>query len=176
VVIGIFAGLFYVTASKVLLRFKFDDAVDAVPVHMIGGMWGMISTGLFTSPELLSAAYPGGGSHAGWFYEWSEGSGDFTLLGCQLLSVMYTFGWTFTIMGAFYSFINYMGWYRCDPLEEMAGMDLSRHKGPAYDIQAVEQDIIENLNSSRHSKTLDLSNRSKKSDKEQPVVEAATEE
>ena len=171
-----FAGIFYVLASKVLLYLRFDDAVDAVPVHMIGGSWGMIATGLFTSPELLAAAYPGSGSHAGWFYEWSEGSGDFTLLGCQLLAVLFIFGWVFTMMGGFFSIINVLGWFRCDPLEELAGMDLSRHKGPAYDIQAVDKDIVDSLNTSRHRQTLDSSNRSKKSSAEEQAKAVEVDE
>lgn len=150
VVIGLFAGIFYVLGSKTLLHFKFDDAVDAVPVHMVGGIWGMIATGLFTSPELLMAAYGGDGSHSGWFYEWSQGSGDFSLLGCQLIAVIFITAWVFTIMGAFYYFINFMGWFRVDPLEELAGLDVSRHKGPAYDIVAVDKETIETLNTSRH--------------------------
>ncbi|GKY93678.1 hypothetical protein MPSEU_000335100 [Mayamaea pseudoterrestris] len=169
VVIGILAGIFYVLGSKVLLKLRFDDAVDAVPVHMVGGAWGMIATGLFSSPDLLAAAYPGLGSHAGWFYEWGEGSGDFTLLGCQLIACLFIFSWSFTVMGAFFYFLSFMGWYRCDPLEEIAGMDISRHKGPAYDIQAVEQAAIESLNTSRHRLTLDSSNRSKKSTQDEEV-------
>lgn len=143
-VIGLFAGFFYLVGSKTLLYFRIDDAVDAVPVHMFGGCWGMIATGLFTAPHLLEAAY-GPSDHVGWFYEWSQGSGDFALMGCQLIAILFIFAWTFTLMGFCFGLLNYMGWYRVDPLEEMAGLDVSRHKGSGYEIHAVDEDVVEQL-------------------------------
>lgn len=40
--------------------------VDAVPVHMFGGAWGVIAAGLFSKPELLAMAYGDMGGNAGW--------------------------------------------------------------------------------------------------------------
>jgi Amt family ammonium transporter len=57
VVIGIGAGWVYLIASKLLIRYRIDDAVDASPVHMAGGAWGIIATGLFTKKDLLLAAF-----------------------------------------------------------------------------------------------------------------------
>ena len=144
---------------------------------MVGGAWGMIATGLFTSPELLASAF-GASSHSGWFYEWSGGSGDFTLLGCQLIAVLFIFAWAFTIMGGYFYFLYVMGWFRCDPLEEEAGMDVSRHKGPAYSIEAVEEDVTNALNTSRRHLMLDSSVRSSKkaARTEEPVPVAEVQE
>lgn len=150
VVIGMFAGLFYVLMSKLLIRLRFDDAVDAVPVHLVGGSWGLISTGLLSSPDLISAAY-GPNPHSGWFYEWSEGSGDFTLIGVQLVAVLFLFSWTFTVMGAYFWLLNYLGWFRVDELEELAGMDISRHKGAAYDYNAPPDGSVDKLRERRES-------------------------
>jgi Amt family ammonium transporter len=144
VVIGAFAGLFYLVASKLCIYFRFDDAVDAVPVHLAGGLWGMIATGLLSAPNLIEAAY-GPSDHAGWFYEWSMGSGDFSLLGAQLVACLFIFGWTFTVMGAWFYLLNFMGWFRVDPLEEEAGLDVSRHKGAGYDIANVSEEVVEQL-------------------------------
>jgi ammonium transporter, Amt family len=144
--IGIFAGLFYVLASKLLIRLRIDDAVDAIPVHMIGGAWGLISTGLLSAPELIAVAYSEN-PHAGWFYDWS----DFTLLGIQLLTVLFIIAWTTVTMGFWFGFMNYMGWYRVDPLEEAVGLDVSRHKGPAYEYTAAPDDSINELAERRES-------------------------
>jgi Amt family ammonium transporter len=57
VLIGIVAGWVYIGASKLLIRYRIDDAVDAIPVHMVGGMWGVIATGLFTKKDLLHNAF-----------------------------------------------------------------------------------------------------------------------
>lgn len=144
------AGWIYLGASKLLIRLRFDDAVDAVPVHMFGGMWGMIATGLFTAPGLLEKAYLVN-KHFGWFYEWGVGSGDFTLIGIQLIAVLFIFGWTFVVMGFWFYMINYFGWFRVDSLEEEAGLDLSRHKGAAYDIMGVSEDTVQKLSVRRQS-------------------------
>lgn len=153
VIIGMFAGLFYLIGSKLLVRFRIDDAVDAVPVHMVGGAWGVIATGLFSKPSLMATAF-GMGSNAGWFYEWSEGSGDFTLLGIQLIGVLFIFGWTSVTMGGFFYIINMLGMFRISALEEEVGMDISRHKGACYTMDGPAPEKIEELNSSRHSKKL----------------------
>ena len=151
VVIGVFAGLFYLLGSKLILRLRIDDAVDAIPVHMVGGAWGVISAGLFTSPERRLAAY-GNDTHVGWFYEWARGSGDFTQLGIQLIGVLFIFAWTGTIMGAFFYVLNMLGMFRIDPLEEEVGMDISRHKGSAYDMDAsAPKEKVDELNTSRRS-------------------------
>lgn len=69
VVIGMCSGWIYLLGSYLCIRFKFDDAVDAVPVHLGGGAWGVLSTGLFTSPQRV-LAYLGKDTYVGWFYEW----------------------------------------------------------------------------------------------------------
>ena len=151
VIIGAFAGLFLFIGSKTLVALRIDDAVDAIPVHMVGGAWGVIATGLFTSPERVERAF-GMSDHVGWFYSWHRGSGDFTLLGIQLVGVLFIFGWTSVTMGAWFYFLKLMGWLRIDPLEEEAGMDISRHKGPAYDMEgAASKTAVDQLNSSRRN-------------------------
>ena len=151
VVIGIFAGLFYLLGSKLLIHLRIDDAVDAIPVHMVGGAWGVIATGIFTSPDRLEAAF-GMSEHVGWFYSWSRQSGDFTLLGIQLISVLFIFGWTSVLMGTFFYILNMFGLLRIDPLEEEVGMDISRHKGSAYDMDgSARADKVEQWNTSRRT-------------------------
>jgi Amt family ammonium transporter len=150
VIIGFFAGLFYLMASKLLVRLRIDDAVDAIPVHMIGGAWGVIATGLFSKPSLMEAAF-GMGEHAGWFYEWSEGSGDFTLLGIQLCGVLFIIGWTSVTMGTFFYVLNFFGMFRISALEEEVGMDISRHKGACYTMDEAPKEKVEELNLSRHN-------------------------
>lgn len=125
--IGVIAGWVYLAGSALLVRFKIDDAVDAIPVHMVGGAWGVIATGLFTKPSLRDLAFPvddGVEQAVGWFYEWNRGSGDFTLLGIQLLAVLFVFSWTFVVMGIYFYVLNYFAMLRIDPLEEEVGMDI----------------------------------------------------
>jgi ammonia channel protein AmtB len=115
----------------------------------VGGAWGVIATGLFTSPQRLEDAF-GVSEHVGWFYSWHRGSGDFTLLGVQLLGVAFIFGWVAVTMGTYFYILKMFGLFRIDALEEEAGMDISRHKGPAYDMDgSAKKEHVEQLNSSR---------------------------
>jgi Amt family ammonium transporter len=152
-VIGIVAGWVYLFASSLLLKFKIDDAVDAIPVHFGGGMWGLLSTGLFSAPRRLESAF-GLTKHVGWFYSWGRGSGDFTLLGIQIIAVIWIIGWVVGIMGPYIYFLNWMDMLRVDPLEEEVGGDISRHKGPAYVIEDVSKEKQEelSLHRSQHKK------------------------
>mmetsp|Transcript_25631 Transcript_25631/g.39399 ORF Transcript_25631/g.39399 Transcript_25631/m.39399 type:complete len:526 (-) Transcript_25631:960-2537(-) len=173
VVIGIFAGWFYLIGSALLIKFRIDDAVDAIPVHMVGGAWGVIATGLFATPELTLSTF-GFDNNVGWFYEWGRGSGNFTLLGIQLVAVLWIMGWTSVIMGFWFYGLNLLGMLRIDPLEEEVGMDISRHKGAAYEyddgsakhehVQQLSQRRLETGDSSSRHSSKALSKDMKKSE------------
>ncbi|VEU44452.1 unnamed protein product [Pseudo-nitzschia multistriata] len=152
VVIGIVSGWVYLIASKVLIKLRIDDAVDAIPVHLVGGAWGLIAAGLFSTPDLMDKAY-GQSDHVGWFYEWGRGSGNFTLIGIQLIGILFIIGWTTALMYPFFYVLNYFGALRVDPLEEATGMDISRHKGPGYNVDQSkhENEAAEELQKSRRS-------------------------
>lgn len=140
--IGLIAGLVYVYSSKLLVKLRIDDAVDAIPVHFFNGMWGCIATGLFASPRHVEAAYSGGG---GLFY----GKG-FALLGAEILGILFIIGWTVGLMFPFFTVLNMIGWFRVDPLEEKVGLDISHHKGSAYDLSAPDAEIIAAHQASKH--------------------------
>ncbi|MDR2094503.1 MAG: ammonium transporter [Treponema sp.] len=53
VIIGGIGGLVTLGASRLLLRLRIDDAVDAIPVHLAAGIWGTLAVGIFGDPELL---------------------------------------------------------------------------------------------------------------------------
>ncbi len=152
VAIGTISGWVYMFASKLMIRLRIDDAVDAIPVHMFGGMWGVIAAGLFSKPDLLARAYLLE-AHVGWFYEWGRGSGSFTMIGTQLVAVAFILGWVTCTTGIFFFTLNFFGMLRISAEEEEAGMDISRHKGSAYDIKDVSPDVVNKLNSSRHRGT-----------------------
>jgi len=128
VMIGMFSGLVYVLSSKLLVKLKIDDAVDAIPVHFFCGIWGCIATGLFASPRLISMTY--GYDSAGLFY------GGGTLLGIECVGILFIIGWTAGIMTPFFFILKILGLFRVDPTEERVGLDISHHKGSAYDISS----------------------------------------
>jgi len=148
--IGFVSGLVYVAASNLLVKLEIDDAVNAIPVHFFNGIWGCIATGLFAKRELmLQAGYPG--DHTGWFYSWGDSSGDFRLLGCEIIGVIFIIGWTIGLMGPFFVVLNLFGMLRVDPTEEKVGLDISHHGGSAYDLTQAKDADIEELKENRAS-------------------------
>jgi len=130
VVTGFFAGLLYLVGSRFLVKIRLDDAVDAIPVHMFNGIWGIIAVGLFASPSRLLAAY-GRDDHPGLFFSWYNGDSDAVLLGTQLVGLLFMFGWVMFFMLPFFIWLDWKGWFRSDPLEEIVGLDTSYHGGLA---------------------------------------------
>lgn len=143
-VIGFVSGWVYVGSSDLIIRLKIDDAVDAIPVHLFSGIWGCLAVGLFAEPSRTQNVY-GITKHFGLFYDWGRGSGDGVLLLVQFIGVLWIIGWTVGIMTPFFLLLNYIGWFRVDPQEEVVGLDISHHCGPAYNYSLVNDDDINDL-------------------------------
>ena len=58
IIIGLVAGAVYVGASKMLIIFRVDDVVDAIPIHLFGGIWGTIAPALFVTKSSYLLKYP----------------------------------------------------------------------------------------------------------------------
>eukprot|EP00580_Thalassiosira_gravida_P013441 CAMPEP_0201682522 /NCGR_PEP_ID=MMETSP0494-20130426/51660_1 /ASSEMBLY_ACC=CAM_ASM_000839 /TAXON_ID=420259 /ORGANISM="Thalassiosira gravida, Strain GMp14c1" /LENGTH=604 /DNA_ID=CAMNT_0048166281 /DNA_START=111 /DNA_END=1925 /DNA_ORIENTATION=- len=123
IVIGLVSGALYLCCSKLLVRRRIDDAVDAIPVHMINGIWGSLSVGLFAEPTLMKAVY-GTSDHVGWFYSWGRGNADAVLLACQVVGILFVVGWVMCTMTPFFWLLHYCGFLRSDSLEEVVGLDI----------------------------------------------------
>lgn len=130
ILIGFVAGAVYLWGSNLLIKCKIDDAVDAVPVHMCNGLWGVIAVGLFSSPSRLLAAY-GTDEHPGFFYSLGKDPSDGsinvsgTLLACQVLGALAIMAWTLVLMLPFFYILNYFGWFRSEFEEELIGLDVT---------------------------------------------------
>lgn len=143
VLIGMVSGLVYVFASKLLIMLKIDDAVDAIPVHFFCGMWGCLAVGIFASPKLVLLAY--GSVGGGIFY------GHGNLFGIEILGILWIIGWTAGIMTPFFILINALGLFRVDATEERVGLDISHHKGAAYDMTAADKADIDEMTEKRQT-------------------------
>jgi len=135
-VIGAASGWVYILGSNLLVAFRIDDAVDAIPVHLGCGIWGCIATGIFAHPDLVMKVYSSGG--AGIIY----GQGVKLLL-VELIGVGFVLGWVTSVMTPFFIMLRFLGVFRVDPLEEVVGLDISHHKGAAYDLQAADGDKVD---------------------------------
>ena len=143
VLIGALGGIFYCLASSLLLKLKIDDTVDAVPVHMANGIWGMIAVGLFADPTLKAVAY-GGNTKAGLFYA-ANHDGGADLLWCQLLAVVLVVAWVSCIMYPFFLMLNKFGLFRVSQIDEEVGLDISKHGGAAYEMSGPSADALKDF-------------------------------
>ena len=127
IVIGAVAAWLYLLTSNVILRFCIDDAVDAIPVHFSAGVWGVFSVGFFATErgmKDLIGIYDDP-PHIGWVYEWARGSGDGTLLACQVIGLLFIIGWVAGLMIPFFLLLKCFGQLRVDSAEEQVGLDIA---------------------------------------------------
>jgi len=125
-VTGLIAGVIYVSSSKLMLRLKIDDVVDASPVHLFCGMWGFLAAGLFaTEDNYADAFYSNRASKCcGGFY----GCGG-SQFGANFVFLIVIVGFTGICSFLMYSLARYTVGLRVSSEVENVGMDVSKHGG-----------------------------------------------
>ena len=154
-VTGFMAGFVYIFGSRGLIHMKLDDAVDAIPVHLLSGILGVLSVGFFAAPRHLEVVY-GHADYPGLFYTWRDGDSSARLLGVQCVGLLFIIGWVMCLMLPFFVWLDWKGWFRSDPLEEIVGLDTSYHGGlylHATDDDTVNSQAIEELRRRRADHT-----------------------
>ena len=122
VVIGLVAGILCSLAVGLKYIFNIDDSLDVVGVHLVGGIWGSLSVGIFGSAAVNSIGLDGvlyGGGTA--------------LLMKQLLGVglVFTYSFIATLIIGF-AIEKTMG-FRIKRENELEGIDLVEHAESAYE-------------------------------------------
>jgi Amt family ammonium transporter len=110
-----------VLAISLKYRFGYDDALDVVGVHLVGGILGSLLVGLFAS----KAVNPAGAD--GLFY-----GGGLHLLGLQAMAVAVTLVFSFAVTYAIAWAIHRTIGLRVDPADEQEGLDMTQHRETAY--------------------------------------------
>ena len=125
-VIGIVAGLLVVFGVWLLdYKLHIDDPVGAVAVHMMNGIWGTISVGLFATskaPGYAIAMENGAIKAEGLFF-----GGGFTQLGLQLLGFVTVAAWAVVCMTIVFLAIKATIGLRASREEEIKGLDICEH-------------------------------------------------
>jgi len=120
ILIGLVAGAICYLAVVAKSKLGYDDALDVVGVHGVGGLWGALATGLFAS----TAVNPAGAD--GLFF------GNPSLLGIQALgagaAIAYSLVLTFFILKAIDAAVG----LRVSAEEEQQGLDLTQHSEIGY--------------------------------------------
>jgi Amt family ammonium transporter len=118
--IGLAAGGICYGGILMKSRFGYDDSLDVVGIHGVGGAFGALATGLLARPDINQAA--------GLFF------GNPMQLGIQALSVaatiVFCFGMTFIILKVLKATMG----LRVGEEEEVRGLDLSLHSETGYNL------------------------------------------
>jgi len=120
IIIGGIAGVICFSACNFKARLGYDDSLDVVGVHCVGGTTGAILTGLFAS-KLVN---PAGAD--GLFF------GNPAQLGIQLVAVAVTLVYCFVVAFILLKVVDAIVGLRVDEEDEVAGLDLSQHGETAY--------------------------------------------
>jgi Amt family ammonium transporter len=122
ILIGIGAGVICYLVVLAKPRLGYDDSLDVVGVHCVGGVWGALATGLFAS-KLVNA-----GGADGLFY------GNPGQLLTQFIAVVVTLAYSFIISYLLFKILDATMGLRVTAEEEVAGLDISEHQEAGYSL------------------------------------------
>jgi len=110
-------GLLACASRQVLVYLQIDDPVGAIPVHFVGGVWGLLAVGFFNrdggyGPSSLAGVAHGGGVH---------------LLGVQLLGVLAIVAWGSVGTYCFMRIMRHFMSLRVSRDDEKLGLDIAEH-------------------------------------------------
>jgi Amt family ammonium transporter len=116
---SIFIGFLAAIVSNIAVYYKskskLDDTLDVFPCHGIGGMVGMILTGVFATKNVNAAGADG----------LLYGGKDFFFT--QLKGLAIVVAYSFTVSFAIFKFINFILPIRVSQEDELLGLDASQH-------------------------------------------------
>lgn len=122
IVIGLAAGIACFWAVSVKFKLGYDDSLDVVGVHGVGGTLGALATGVFASKAINAAGTDG------------LIAGNASLLGIQALSIAATIAFSFTLTFVILKIIDALVGLRVSEDAEETGLDLSEHDEAAYEL------------------------------------------
>ncbi|MGN6243917.1 MAG: ammonium transporter [Motilibacteraceae bacterium] len=122
--LGALAGAACLLAIRLKFRFRYDDALDVVGVHYVGGVVGTLFVGLFASHAVNGAVH-----HQGLLL-----GGGLEQLGLQLVGVLAASVWAFGVTYAVARGVDRFLPLRASRDDELAGLDSSQHAETAYEL------------------------------------------
>ena len=121
IIIGLVAGAVCYLALTLKTRFNFDDSLDVIAVHLVGGILGALLLGFFSDTKVNSLGFDGvlfgGGSK---------------LLVNQLIAIGATFAFSFIVTWVVAKILDATIGLRVSTEDELVGLDQSQHAESAY--------------------------------------------
>lgn len=118
--IGLLAGGLSYMAINWKGRLGYDDSLDVVGIHAVGGVFGILSTGVFASKVVNASGADG------LLY------GNPSFLGVQVLVAVTVGGFSAVLTYGLLKLVDRMVGLRISQEEERMGLDLSQHDERAY--------------------------------------------
>ncbi len=120
IIIGLVAGVLCFIGVMMKGKFGYDDSLDVVGIHGLGGIWGALATGLFASTAINPAAANG------------LFSGNPGQLWIQFVSVIGTMAFSFIMTYLILKVVDLIIGLRVSVEDEERGLDLSLHNETGY--------------------------------------------
>ena len=121
IIIGAVGGVLCSIACSLKPKFGYDDSLDVVGVHGVGGTWGALATGLFASKAINAAG------NDGLFF------GNPGQLWIQFITVVVTIIFAMVATAIILSILKAIMGLRVSDEEERMGLDLTQHNERAYE-------------------------------------------
>ncbi len=116
---SIFVGVVAAIISNIAVHYKqkstLDDTLDVFPCHGVGGMVGMLLTGIFATKAVNSAG------NDGLFY------GNYSFFFTQVKALAIVVSYSFVVSFGIFKFINYILPLRVSSEDELLGLDATQH-------------------------------------------------
>jgi len=115
IIIGLLGGLFYFGFSRLMIRLKIDDPLDAAAVHGCCGFWGLISVAIFSTKEYMTKAA----------YDTVADQNFGTRLGNQLIVALAITAWTMSLSGLLFFLADKAFTIRTEKGLKIGGSDMT---------------------------------------------------
>jgi Amt family ammonium transporter len=129
VLLGLVAGVVCALAVGLKYRLGYDDSLDVVGVHFVGGWIGSLWLGLFADNSLNSYIADVVGAESGLF-----AGGGVTQLGRQAAASGIVTVWSFAVAAALALAIKFTVGLRASTEAEVEGIDIAEHAESGYDL------------------------------------------
>jgi Amt family ammonium transporter len=132
IAIGIVAGVLCALAVGLKFRFGFDDSLDVVGVHLVGGLVGTLLIGLLCSADVVGVD--------GLLY-----GGGFSQLGKQAIAAFSVLAYSFVVSYILAQIVDKTIGFRISEEDEVNGIDTSAHAESGYDLSATFGGVFNGL-------------------------------
>ncbi|GAA2092651.1 ammonium transporter [Actinomadura alba] len=130
IVLGLIAGAVCALAVGLKYRFGYDDSLDVVGVHLVGGVLGALLIGFLGTAAVNEAGADG-----------LLAGGGLTQLGKQAVGVAATLAYSLVLTYVIGKVIDLTIGFRADAEDEISGIDSAAHAETAYDFGTIHSGI-----------------------------------